>query len=142
LGERVDIVTEKMHKTTFSKIVQSANYSAFILEASGKQFAIYTKPDAGIHIENILGKVPCRPQTHEFIDTVFTGFDISVEKVILTDVVDNVYYSKILLLKKSAGREHILEIDARPSDSLLLALKHDTEVLCSQKVLDASPAYV
>lgn len=133
---------EKMHKTMFSKIVQSSNYSAFILEADGKQFAIYTSPEAGVHIENILGKVIKRPQTHEFIDMIFSGFDISIHKVILTDVKDNVYYSKILLRKKSLGREDILEIDARPSDSLLLALKHDTEVLCSQKVLDISPAYI
>ena len=126
----------------FSKIVQSSNYSAFILEADGKQFAIYTNPEAGLHIENILGKVVKRPQTHEFIDMIFSGFDISIHKVILTDVKDNVYYSKILLSKKTLGREDILEIDARPSDSLLLALKHDTEVLCSQKVLDISPTYI
>jgi bifunctional DNase/RNase len=132
---------KKMHKILFSKVVQSSNYSAFILEASNKQFAIYTLPTTGVHIENILTKQVKRPQTHAFLDTVLSGFEIDIKKVILTDVVDGVYFSKILLSKKVDGREDILEIDARPSDSLLLALKHDTEVLCSQEVLDKSPTY-
>lgn len=132
---------EKMHKTLFSKVVQSNNYSAFILKANGKEFAIYTLPTTGLHIEDILAKSEKRPQTHAFLDTILEGFDISIKKVILTDVIDNVYFSKILLSKKGKETEDILEIDARPSDALLLALKHDTEVLCSQKVLDVSPDY-
>jgi len=133
---------EKTHKIQFSKIVQSNHYSAFILEAEGKKFAIYTKPDAGVHIENILEKREYRPQTHQFIDTIFSGFNISIKKVVLTGVKNNVYFSSIFLSKKNEGQEDILEIDARPSDSLLLALKHDTEVLCTQSVLDASPPYI
>ena len=132
---------DKMHKILFSKVVQSSNYSAFILEAEKKQFAIYTLPTTGAHIESILTKEVKRPQTHAFLDTVLTGFEIDIKKVVITDVVDGVYYSKILLSKKSDDIEDILEIDARPSDSLLLALKHDTQVFCSQKVLENSPAY-
>ncbi|MCH9620677.1 MAG: hypothetical protein S4CHLAM20_00780 [Chlamydiia bacterium] len=135
-------MTEKMHKILFSKVVQASNYSAFILRAGTKEFAIYTSPTTGLHIENILDGKPKRPQTHSFIDTIFDGFSISIKKVIINDVKDNIYYSKILLSKSSDETEDILEIDARPSDSLLLALKHDTEVLCSQKVLDYSPAYI
>lgn len=135
-------MSEKIHKVLFSKVIQSNNYSAFILEADKKQFAIYTVPTTGLHIEDILGNAERRPQTHEFIDTVFLGFDISINKVLLSNVKDNIYYSKIFLSKKDKEKEDILEIDARPSDSLLLALKHDTEVFCSQVVLDMSPAYI
>lgn len=135
-------MTDKMHKLLFSKVVQSSNYSAFILRAGTKEFAIYTSPEAGRHIEQILDNEQTRPQTHSFIDTIFSGFDIKIKKVILNDVKENIYFSKIILSKSKDGEEDILEIDARPSDSLLLALKHDTEVLCSQKVLDNSPAYI
>jgi len=131
-----------MHKLLFSKVVQASNYSAFILRAGTKEFAIYTSPTTGLHIENILDGRIQRPQTHSFIDTIFNGFDISIKKVIINDIKDNIYYSKIILSKKYDGQEDILEIDARPSDSLLLALKHDTEVICSQKVLDKSPSYI
>lgn len=132
---------DKMHKILFSKVVQSSNYSAFILEVEKKQFAIYTLPTTGLHIESILTKEAKRPQTHAFLDTILTGFDIDVKKVILTDVVDGVYFSKILFSKKGIEKEDLISIDARPSDSLLLALKHDAEVLCSQEVLDKSPTY-
>ena len=132
---------EKMHKTLFSKVVQSSNYSAFVLNAGGKEFAIYTLPTTGLHVESFLNKEEKRPQTHAFLDTILTGFDIDVKKVILTDVEDGVYFSKILFSKKGQDKEDIISIDARPSDSLLLALKHDTEVLCSQEVLDKSPTY-
>lgn len=132
---------EKMHKILFSKVIQSSNYSAFILEADKKQFAIYTLPATGLHVESMLTKEVKRPQTHAFLDTVLTGFEIEIKKVTITDVVDGVYFSKILLSKKGTDREDILEIDARPSDSLLLALKRDTPVFCSQEVLDKSPVY-
>lgn len=135
-------MSEKIHKVLFSKVIQSNNYSAFILEANKKQFAIYTVPTTGIHIEDILGNIERRPQTHEFIDSVFLGFDICIKKVLISNIKDNIYYSKIFLSKKNNENEDILEIDARPSDSLLLALKHDTEVFCSQSVLDMSPAYI
>ena len=135
-------MSEKIHKVLFSKVIQSAGYSAFILEADKKQFAIYTSPGAGIQIEDILANTVKRPQTHNFIDTIFSGFDINIHKVVISDIKDNIYYSKIFLSKKEKDREDILEIDARPSDSLLLALKHDTDVYCSQSVLDMSPSYV
>lgn len=141
-GLRGNIMSDKMQKVSFSKILQSKNYSAFILRAGQKEFAIYTVPSTGLHVENILKNSPKRPQTHAFIDTVFSGFDISIKKVLLTDIKDNIYYATILLSKKNGEMEDILEIDARPSDALLLALKHDTEVLCSQKVLDESPSYI
>ncbi|MCH9811186.1 bifunctional nuclease family protein, partial [bacterium] len=131
----------KMHKTLFSKVVQSSNYSAFVLQAGGKEFAIYTLPTTGLQVESMLNKEVQRPQTHTFLDTILTGFDIDIKKVILTDVEDGVYFSKILLSKKGEEKEDIISVDARPSDSLLLALKHDTEVLCSEEVLNKSPSY-
>ena len=133
---------EKIHKVLFSKVIQSGSYSAFVLEADKKQFAIYTAPATGLHIEDILSSVEKRPQTHEFIDSVFLGFDISIDKVLLSEVKNNIYYAKIFLSKKNNEREDILEIDARPSDALLIALKHETDVFCSQSVLDMSPSYI
>ena len=53
---------EKAYKVHFSKVIQSKNYSAFILEANKKKFAIYTLPTLGIHIENILSNTEKRPQ--------------------------------------------------------------------------------
>jgi bifunctional DNase/RNase len=133
---------EKIHKAIFSKVIQSSNYSAFILEADKKQFAIYTAPTSGLHIEDMLSKAEKRPQTHEFIDTIFSGFGITINKVLLCEVKDNIYYSKIFLTKKDKDFEEILEIDVRPSDALLLALKHQADVYCNQRVLDQSPEYI
>ena len=142
MEQKVGIMTEKTHKVSFSKIIQSGNYSAFILQANKKQFAIYTLPSTGIQIEDILGNKNKRPQTHQLIDTILSGLDVSINKVVLSEVRENVYCSKLILSKKNEDIEDILEIDARPSDSLLLALKHDIDVLCTQQVLDASPSFV
>lgn len=134
-------MTDNIHQVQFDKVIQSKNYSAFILEANKKKFAIYALPSVGLHIEHILDNTQKRPQTHDFLESLLQGFDIELRKVYLCDVIDNVYYSKIFLSKKSQEKEEIIEIDARPSDSLLLALKHDVDVICSDKVLSQTPEF-
>ena len=60
-----------------------------------------------------------RPLTHDLIKAVITSMGGKIEKIEVTELVNQTFYAKIYVSINS----HTVEIDARPSDSLALALK-------------------
>ena len=60
-----------------------------------------------------------RPMTHDILKTIISVLSAKVEKIAVTELKDQTYYGRIWL--KCNGVMH--EIDARPSDSIALALK-------------------
>ncbi len=80
-------------------------------------------------IENI--KV-IRPMTHDLIIDIIEKIGCSVVRIEINDVEKDTYYSTIYLLN-SAGEE--LEIDARPSDAIAIAIRADAPIFVSAKVL-------
>lgn len=124
----------------FEKILQSRNYSVILLCALEKQIAIYTESAVGKSLQTYLteGNKP-RPLTHDLLAMVLSGFDISLMKVVISDLKETVYHSKIFLKKSSPNEpSHILEIDARPSDAITLAIVKKAPIFCTQAVLDSA----
>ena len=74
--------------------------------------------------------------THELLDRIFDGMDIRVKQVVITDVQDTIYYARLFLEQDIGDIRHIVEIDARPSDCLTLALMNNAPVYCTKEVLD------
>ena len=73
-----------------------------------------------------------RPQAHDLIATVVNSLRSRIVRVLISDLRDRVYYARILL-ESSAG---LLEIDARPSDSIVLALKSKAPIMIDEVVFD------
>ncbi len=61
-----------------------------------------------------------RPLTHDLLKSVINGFDAVLQKVVVSSLKDNTFFAKFYLL---APGNSIIEIDARPSDSIAMALK-------------------
>lgn len=121
---------------TFDKIMQTRAYTVVILGAHEKRFAIYTEPSVGKNIQTYLtGAEKPRPLTHDLIDSIFKGYSIRVKQVVINDVQDTTYFARIYLELHKDDLNHILEIDARPSDSLILALMNNVPVYCTREVL-------
>lgn len=74
-----------------------------------------------------------RPMTHDLLLNVIKALDGEVERVVITDLRDNTFYAKIVL----RSREGIKELDARPSDSIALALRAKSPIFLSPKVQKA-----
>jgi len=75
--------------------------------------------EAGAIAMQLAGKKFERPLTHDLMKTVIEGMKTSLEKVAVTELRENTFFAKIVL-----GRENeIISIDARPSDSIALALR-------------------
>jgi bifunctional DNase/RNase len=73
-----------------------------------------------------------RPMTHDLLQSILTQAQVNVKEVKIVDLKDNTYYA-ILFLKLKKG---VIEVDARPSDAIVLALKSKTPIYVSTKILD------
>ncbi|WP_068470326.1 bifunctional nuclease family protein [Candidatus Protochlamydia phocaeensis] len=122
---------------SFDKIMQTRSYTVVILGAQNKRFAIYTDPSIGRTLQMFLTDVESpRPLTHDLIDQIFEGLEVQVKQVVINDVQDTIYYARLFLEQDRGDIKHILEIDARPSDCLTLALMNNAPVYCTREVLE------
>jgi bifunctional DNase/RNase len=87
-----------------------------------KVFVIQVEHNMGLVIGNFLRDIPKeRPLTHDLIGSVFKGFNITVERVIITELKNSTYFARLVLQQENELGRKIVEIDARPSDCLALA---------------------
>ncbi|EEP60505.1 bifunctional nuclease family protein [Sulfurihydrogenibium yellowstonense] len=73
-----------------------------------------------------------RPLTYDLFTNILNSLSTSVENVIIHTLKDNTYYASIILRDKE-GRT--VEIDARPSDAINIALRSGCPILVSEEVL-------
>jgi uncharacterized protein len=73
-----------------------------------------------------------RPLTHDLLHSILTQSQVEVKEVKIVDLKDNTYYAT-LFLKMNKG---VIEVDARPSDAIILALKSKTPIYVSTWILD------
>lgn len=126
---------------TFNKIMQSRAYTVMILGNDQKKFAIYTEPQVGnlIQIHLAQGQRQ-RPYTHDLLNSVLLGFNGKVVQVVITDVEDTVYFARLFVEQQLGDRKQILEIDARPSDCMMLALIHKAPIFCTSEAFEKAVA--
>ena len=80
-------------------------------------------------IENI--KV-LRPMTHDLIVEIIGKLDFSVDRIEINDVEEETYYAVIVISDKKNNEKFI---DARPSDAIAVALRTNSPIFVSEKVL-------
>ncbi len=87
-----------------------------------KVFVINVEPNMGAVIGMFLRDTPKeRPLTHDLMQSIFKGFGISVERVVITELRNSTYFARLILQQQNELARKIVEIDARPSDCLALA---------------------
>lgn len=135
--------TAELIPIKFDKVMQSKAYTCIILGTEEKKFAVYTDPTSGKAMQRILmeAKKP-RPPTHDFLGMIFRGFDIKVRQIVINDLQDTIYFARIFLEQKNGDILHIVEIDARPSDCITLALLYKTPIFCTKEVFERVVAAV
>jgi len=75
------------------------------------------------------GVVPPRPLTHDLLRDILEATGNEVSEIRITEMRDNVFYAQLVL---ASG----VEVSARPSDSIALALRTGSPVVCSGGLLD------
>jgi len=94
---------------------------------------IYEANAIALEIEKV--QTP-RPMTHDLLRNVLMGFDVRVQKVVVTDLKDDTFYA--LIWVEHEGQ--VMTIDSRPSDALALALRVDCPIFVEEQVLKSSKA--
>ena len=119
-------------------VMPTANGCAVFLGDDAKTFVIYVDHAVGNAIQMSLnGEKKERPLTHDLIGHILTGLGATLEHVVINDVNEGTFYARILLKMKNELGQKIVEIDARPSDSTVLALAHGRPILVTKKVYEA-----
>ena len=73
-----------------------------------------------------------RPMTHDLLRNMIAELDARVTRVVINDLRDSTFFAQIRLI--TGGRT--LELDARPSDAIALALRTEAPIFVAQTVLD------
>ncbi len=96
---------------------------AIFIGNAEKVFVIQVEHNMGAVIGMFIKDTPKeRPLTHDLFVNVFKGFGISVERVVITELKNSTYFARLILQQQNELGRKIVEIDARPSDCLALAV--------------------
>lgn len=82
------------------------------------------------------GVRPSRPLTHELLADLLAATDVNVLRLVIDDLRDGVYHAAIEV-RDARGRRHW--VDTRPSDGLVLAVRHGVPILLAPSVVDSAP---
>ncbi|MEM7671736.1 MAG: bifunctional nuclease family protein [Verrucomicrobiota bacterium] len=118
-------------------VMPTASGCAIFLGNESKTFVIYVDQGIGSTISMTLNAVKKeRPFTHDLIGHIFDGFQVEVERVLISDFEEGTYYARLILKMSNELGTKLVEIDARPSDCIVLALQRKRSIYVSSKVLD------
>ncbi|MCC6416194.1 MAG: bifunctional nuclease family protein [Opitutaceae bacterium] len=123
---------------TVKGVMPTTNGCAVFLGDEGKTLLIYVDQSVGGAIQLSLSGVKReRPLTHDLIGSILVGTGARLEQVLINDVREGTFFARIRLhMSNELGRK-ILEIDARPSDSIVLALHHKCGLFVARSVYEA-----
>lgn len=136
---------------SFHKIIQARSYTVIVLASPTKKFAIYTEPSTGKLLQmHMTDSEKTRPMTHDLIQMILRGLQAKVKRVVIYDLQDNVYLSKLFISQISSSNsleekeeskscETLIEADSRPSDAIALAILSQAPLFCTQEVHEKTP---
>jgi bifunctional DNase/RNase len=75
-----------------------------------------------------------RPLTHDLLNNVFTQLNARIIRAEVISLRDDTFYGNIV----AEVNDHVLNIDARPSDALAIAVRAHVPILVSKSVMEAA----
>jgi len=131
-------MSKETQLVTVKGAMPTANGCAVFLGHESKAFVIYVDHSVGNSIRMTLDGVKKeRPLTHDLIGSILLGLGATLDHVVINDAREGTFYARILLRMENELGKKIVEIDARPSDSIVLALQHQRPIYVARAVLDS-----
>jgi bifunctional DNase/RNase len=112
---------------------QSGSFTLILGEVNGSRrlpivIGMFEAQAIALEIEKI---IPNRPMTHDLFKSFANGFNYEIDRIIITDMKEGVYYAKI----KCKSDLIEAEIDSRPSDAIAIAIRFGAPVYCTEKAM-------
>lgn len=82
----------------------------------------------------ISGNTVGRPLTHDLMAAAFGDLGVSVKRIVVTKLADQVFYARLYV--KQDGRD--LDFDARPSDAIALAVRVECPIFVASEVMESA----
>ena len=108
----VVILKEREGERVLPIWIGPAEASAIAMELAGVKFA--------------------RPLTHDLVKQIVIGLGASLSRVLISEVKENTYYAELHLHRD----DHVIHIDARPSDSIAVALRLNAPIFTQDTLLE------
>ena len=89
-------------------------------------------PEAAAIQSKIKGEDAARPMTHDLMKHLIDGLQGEVASVCVHSVEDGTYFGQVSL--RADGRT--IDIDARPSDAIALALRYEAPIYVAEEVIE------
>jgi bifunctional DNase/RNase len=98
---------------------------AVFLGDGSKVISFFIDPSIGVSINAVLaGQKPERPLTHDLFAMSLDSFGAKLRRVIIVRMEGEVYYSRLIFqVENELQQKKIVELDARPSDCIALAVR-------------------
>ena len=112
--------------------------TAVFLGNEEKVFTIYIDQTIGAALSIYLsGAEKERPLTHDLLSNVLTALGGKVERVVINDFKNGVYFGRLIISAENELHQHkIMEIDARSSDCMAMAALQKAPIYVSHVVWD------
>ncbi len=125
-------------KVEVKAVVPAAGGYAVFLGTDDKAFVIYVDQGVGAAIHMFLnGTAKERPLTHDLMASILAALGAHMERAVINDLKSSTYYARLILsAENELHKRKIVEIDARPSDSIALALQQHAPLYVAQEVWD------
>ncbi len=118
-------------------VMPTANGCAVFLGNDEKTFVIYVDHSVGNAIQMTLNGVKKdRPLTHDLIGSILLGLGANLDHIVVNDARDGTFFARILLRMENEIGRKIVELDARPSDSIVLALQAKRPIFVARAVFE------
>ncbi len=119
-------------------ITQSQSYAVLLSEVNGLRklpivIGAFEAQAIAVAIEKV---VINRPLSHDLMKNIFTVFQINLKEVLIDNLQDGIFYSKLICEKE--GQE--IEVDSRTSDALALAVRFNCPIYTYEFILDSAGA--
>ncbi len=130
MGELIEVNVDGVYA-----VENNGQISRFVLVTDGeRKLPIQIGPfEAQAILLEHEGSRADRPMTHDLIRTILERVEITLDRVVIDDFWNSVYYAKLYI---KHNREEF-EIDARPSDSIALAMRFGAPIFVAEGILDA-----
>jgi uncharacterized protein len=101
--------------------------------AQDRYLPIWVGPwEANAIAMKLQGVTPDRPLTHDLFTRTLDELGVTLKRIVVADLAEEPFHARLVI--ESDGRD--LEVDARPSDAIALALRAGVSIYATDGVLD------
>ena len=111
---------------------------AVFLGNEDKVFVMFVDQSVGMAITMFMqGTKKERPLTHDLLANILRALGAKIERVIVNELKDGTYFARLVLsAENELKQKKIIEIDARPSDCIVMATQQPAPIYVSLDVWD------